>query len=232
MAPFPNPLPPQRGFTYIWLLLAIALTTVGLAAVAEVASTAIRRDKEAELLFVGNQYVRAIALYNASTPSGAQQYPQRLEDLLADKRFPNVRRYLRRVYPDPMTGSAEWGLIRGPNGGITGVQSRSTAQPLKKANFPKEYEAFAGAATYRDWVFAFAPPAGAPPGAPGAPGAPKQGGSSSVLTPLIPSAPAGSAPGASSQSGSSSALTPLIPSAPAGTVSGAPKQTTGGARPE
>ena len=117
-----------------------------------------------------------------------------LEDLLADKRYPSVRRYLRRVYPDPMTGSAEWGLVRGPNGGITGVQSRSTAQPLKKANFPKEYEAFAGAATYRDWVFAFAPPAGAPPGAPGAPGAPKQGGSSSVLTPLIPSAPAGTGP--------------------------------------
>ena len=110
MALFANPLPPQRGFTYIWLLLAIALTTVGLAAVAEVASTAIRRDKEAELLFVGNQYVRAIALYNASTPSGAQQYPQRLEDLLADKRYPSVRRYLRRVYADPMTGSTEWGL--------------------------------------------------------------------------------------------------------------------------
>ena len=53
-----------------------------------------------------------------------------------------------------MTGSTDWGLVRGPNGGIVGVYSTSTAQPLKTANFPKEYAAFAGAPSYRDWVFA------------------------------------------------------------------------------
>src|SRR5262245_17984536 len=142
----------SAGFTYIWLLLAVAFMAAGLAAVAEFATTALRRDKEADLLFVGDQFARAIAQYRASS-SGTQQYPQRLEDLLADKRFPNVRRHLRRVYPDPMTGSADWGLVRGPGGGIVGVYSRSTARPLKTANFPKGYEGFAGAASYADWRF-------------------------------------------------------------------------------
>ena len=103
---------------------------------------------------------------------GSQQYPQRLENLLADNRFPNVRRHLRRIYRDPMTGSTDWGLVRGPNGGIVGVYSTSTAQPLKTANFPKDYAAFAGAPSYRDWVFA---PGG---GAAGAPAGATPGGSS------------------------------------------------------
>ena len=142
----------SAGFTYVWLLVAVAFMAAGLAAIAEVATTAVRRDKEAELLFVGDQFARAIALYRASSP-GAQQYPQGLEDLLADKRFPNTRRHLRRVYPDPMTGSVDWGLVRGPGGGIVGVYSRATKPPLKTANFPKGYESFAGAASYADWRF-------------------------------------------------------------------------------
>ena len=201
--------PAQRGFTYVWLLLAIGLVAAGLAATSEVASTAARRDKEAELLFVGNQFVRAIAMYRAAVPA-SQQYPQQLEDLLADKRFPNVRRYLRRVYSDPMTGSRDWGLVRGPNGGIVGVYSTSNAQPLKTANFPKDYAAFAGAASYRDWVFAAGgATAGSTPGGtsptttPSVPGAP--GGPSPITTPFAPGAPGGpspittpSAPGAAS----------------------------------
>jgi type II secretory pathway pseudopilin PulG len=142
----------NAGFSYVWVLLTVAIMAAGLAAVAEVASTALRRDKEAELLFVGDQFAHAIALYRASSP-GTPQYPQRLEDLLADNRVPNVRRHLRRVYADPMTGSTDWGLVRGPGGGIVGVYSRSTARPLKTANFPKGYDAFASAASYADWRF-------------------------------------------------------------------------------
>jgi type II secretory pathway pseudopilin PulG len=142
----------NAGFTYLWVLLTVAIMAAGLAAVAEVASTTLRRDKEAELLFAGDQFARAIALYRASSP-GAQQYPQRLEDLLADNRFPNVRRHLRRIYADPMTGSADWTLVRGPGGGIVGVHSRSTGKPLKTANFPAGYEAFGSAASYAEWRF-------------------------------------------------------------------------------
>ncbi len=152
---YERPAPPLRelGFTYVWLLVAIAVMAAGLAAIGEVASTAAKREREAELLFVGDQFAQAIAEYYASSPS-APQYPQKLEELLADNRYPNVRRYLRRVYRDPMTGRADWGLVRGPGGGIIGVHSQSLERPLKVANFPKSYESFAGATSYSSWVFA------------------------------------------------------------------------------
>jgi type II secretory pathway pseudopilin PulG len=114
----------QRGFTYVWLLVAVAVMAAGLAAIGEVAATAAKREREAELLFVGDEFARAIAEYHASSP-GAPQYPQKLEELLADNRYPNARRYLRRVYRDPMTGRADWGLVRGPGGGIVAVHSQS-----------------------------------------------------------------------------------------------------------
>jgi type II secretory pathway pseudopilin PulG len=141
-----------EGFTYVWLLVAIAIMAAGLAAIGEVATTAAKREKEAELLFVGDQFARAIAEYAASS-RGAAQYPQSLDELLADKRYPNVRRYLRRVYADPLTGRADWGLIRGPGGGIVGVHSQSLERPLKTANFPAGYASFTGAATYAAWRF-------------------------------------------------------------------------------
>ena len=154
--------PRELGFTYVWLLIAVALMALGLAAVGEVASTAAKREREAELLFVGDQFARAIAEYRASSP-GAAQYPQTLEELLADKRYPNARRYLRRVYPDPMTGRADWGLVRGPGGGIVGVHSQSLERPLKIANFPRGYESFTGAGMYSAWRFV--PDAGGGPAA-------------------------------------------------------------------
>jgi type II secretory pathway pseudopilin PulG len=144
--------PCELGFTYVWLLVAVAIMAAGLAAIGEVASTAAKREKEAELLFVGDQFARAIAEYHASSP-GAPQYPQKLEQLLADNRFPNARRYLRRIYPDPMTGRPDWGLLRGPGGGIIGVHSQSLERPLKIANFPRGYESFTGAGTYSGWRF-------------------------------------------------------------------------------
>jgi type II secretory pathway pseudopilin PulG len=190
----------ERGFTYLWLLAAVAVMAAGLAAIGEVAATAAKREREAELLFIGDEFARAIAEYHASSP-GAPQYPQKLEDLLVDNRYPNARRYLRRIYRDPMTGRADWGLVRGPGGGIVGVRSQSLEPPLKVANFPKSYESFAGATSYSNWVFGFAPPgtgapttAGKPPvqgvpivptvrgvmAAPPAAGAPRPSGSSAA----------------------------------------------------
>jgi len=45
----------QRGFTYLTVLFIVAILLGGLAMVGEVWETSAKRDKEAELLFVGNQ---------------------------------------------------------------------------------------------------------------------------------------------------------------------------------
>lgn len=143
----------DNGFTYLGVLIVVALAGISLAALGELWSTAAKRDKEAELLFVGGEIRRAIGHYFDSSPGGARRYPAKLEELLEDPRWPTTRRHLRRIYIDPMTGTANWGLIRGPGDGITGVYSRSEERPLKVAGFSSEDAAFANAARYADWRF-------------------------------------------------------------------------------
>jgi type II secretory pathway pseudopilin PulG len=145
---------PERGFTYIGLLLAVALMGVALAGVGTLWSVALKRDKEAQLLFAGDQFRQAITAYYESTPAGQmQRLPASFDELLEDRRWPTVRRHLRQIYVDPMTDSRGWGIVRGPGETIAGVYSPSTAAPLKRANFPTIYEHFAEAKTYGDWQF-------------------------------------------------------------------------------
>jgi type II secretory pathway pseudopilin PulG len=139
----------QRGFTYLAALFAIAILGGGLALAGEVWETSARREKEAELLFAGNQYRKAIERYFLG---GQQQYPRALEDLLKDRRRPGTVRHLRKLYPDPLTGK-QWGLVKAPDGGILGVHSLSEEEPLKLAGFRPRDAAFEGARKYSDWKF-------------------------------------------------------------------------------
>lgn len=147
----------SAGFTYLGLLFFIAVMGVALVAIAQVWHTHVRHEKEAELLFVGNQFRQAIGLYYERTPGGVKQFPKQFEDMMQDPRYPNVQRYLRKVYVDPMTGKAQWGLTRAPDGGIIGIHSLSEEAPLKVAGFLAADAAFADATSYRGWVFAYVP---------------------------------------------------------------------------
>jgi type II secretory pathway pseudopilin PulG len=143
----------ERGAVLIAVLLFVLVTT--LAANAMVASyrTAAQRDRERELLFVGDQYRRAIASYYNTVPAGqARRLPQRLEDLVEDNRFATPRHHLRRLYPDPITGSRDWQAVI-EAGGISGIHSSSTAVPIKRVAFPADDAAFENKASYSDWVF-------------------------------------------------------------------------------
>lgn len=152
----------------------------GLALVGEVWETSAKRDRETELLFVGNQYRHAIALFYEKTPGGVKRYPRTLEELLKDPRQPGTERYLRQLYPDPF-GSKEWGTVKAPDGGVAGVYSLSEDKPLKTGNFKLRDAGFDGAQRYADWKFVYSPAAAAQttpqPGAtqPGAVGTPLPG---------------------------------------------------------
>ena len=162
----------SRGFTYLAVLFVVAILGGGLALAGEVWQTSATREKEAELLFVGNQYRGAIERYYLSGPQ--RQYPRELEDLLKDARMPGTRRYLRRLYADPMSGKAEWGLVKAPDGGIMGVYSLSEEATFKRAGFRRRDATFAGALKYSDWKFVVAAPV-QPAAKPGAQPAPKPG---------------------------------------------------------
>jgi type II secretory pathway pseudopilin PulG len=143
------------GFTYITILFVVALMSTGLALIGEIWHTSAAREKEAELLFVGNEYRKAIERYYLSGPQ--RQYPKHLSDLIKDPRQPATVRYLRRLYPDPITGKDEWGLVKSPDGGLAGVYSLSENAPLKVSGFAVRDEAFEGKTKYSDWQFGFAP---------------------------------------------------------------------------
>lgn len=147
------------GFTYLGLLLAVMIIGLTLATVGEVWSTQARREREVQLLFVGDQYRRAIARYYAD----GQRYPHALADLLQDERFPQIHRQLRRLYPDPMTGRPDWQLLPAGDGGIMGVASSSDRKPIKVANFPAADTAFVDQDCYCAWQFVYRPRRGAHP---------------------------------------------------------------------
>jgi len=159
-----------RGFTYIGILFVVALMGAALVSVAQVWHTHVQRDREAELLFVGNQFRRAIALYYERAPGGLRQYPKQLEDLLQDPRFPSVQRHLRKLYIDPMTGKSQWGLMKAADGSILGVYSLSEEIPIKTSGFSAQDAAFEDSISYREWKFVYVPEA-ATTGAKTAPGA-------------------------------------------------------------
>jgi type II secretory pathway pseudopilin PulG len=143
------------GFTYLGLLIAVALMGIGLALIGDVWSTTVKRERERELLFVGAQFRQAIGRYYEGSP-GVKQYPRKLEDLLEDKRFPVVKRHLRKIYLDPMTGKREWGLLT-QGDQILGVYSQSKDRPLKVANFQVAEAMFVDSNAYSDWRFVYAP---------------------------------------------------------------------------
>jgi hypothetical protein len=128
-----------------------------LAAAGEMASHAAKREKEAELLFVGQQYRQAIASYYERSPGGAKRYPQALEDLLQDRRLPTVQRHLRKLYRDPVT-AGDLAVMEAPGGGIMGVHSRD--------------EGLADAASYAEWKFFYLPQELAAPTGEQRPGSP------------------------------------------------------------
>lgn len=102
------------------LLVAMAVTAVWMGAALPAWRQQVIREREAELIFRGEQYARAIYLYRQK--NGGQVSPPNIDILVSQK-------YLRRKYLDPMTGKdflplGGAGAIGG-TAGVTGVRSTS-----------------------------------------------------------------------------------------------------------
>lgn len=174
----------QAGFTYLGVILLVAMMGAGMGATGQVWRTAQQREKERELLFIGNEYKRAIGRYVENGPGGVRRFPRQLEDLIVDNRYPAIQRYLRRLYRDPMTNSTDWGIIRATDGGISGVYSKSELKPLKIAGFAPWDARLENAEKYSDWIFVYEGRLRALPLPPrGAPQAPAPGGEPPTMFP-------------------------------------------------
>jgi len=142
-----------RGLVLLALLLFVALSSLWVALACDVWATVRQREREEELLYVGEQYRQAIESYWRRSPGAVKSLPTSLEALLVDDRFPMPVHHLRQIYADPITGG-ELALVRNDSG-IIGVYSTSKDVPRKAANFPPRYQHFSEAESYEQWRFMY-----------------------------------------------------------------------------
>jgi type II secretory pathway pseudopilin PulG len=158
----------ERGYAMAALLIALAIMAILMSVAMPVWRQEARREKEAELVFRGEQYARAIALYRFRNQNIPNAFPASI-DVLVDGR------YLRKKYKDPMTKDGQFEIIgvgsaqptnptapgakppiqpvqppSSPNspmvGGIMGVRSKSEENSLR---------AYRGQTRYNQWAFTF-----------------------------------------------------------------------------
>ncbi|WP_343731847.1 type II secretion system protein [Duganella sp.] len=155
-----------QGFSYVVVMFLVALVSLVSVRAMENTQMTLRREKEAELLMVGQAYRNAIRSYYENSPGSTKTYPQRIDGLAPlvndAGRTTRPQRHLRQLWRDPITDSKEWGLVyAGDN--VIGVYSLSTLEPIKKDGFPPELASFKNAKTYSAWRFIYQPVAVVPP---------------------------------------------------------------------
>jgi type II secretory pathway pseudopilin PulG len=179
------------------LLVAIAVLTIMLSVAMPVWRHEMQREREAELVFRGEQYMRAIDLFQRKY---AGALPPTI-DVLVNERF------LRKKYKDPMTEDGEFRIIAAgaqqqpgspqpggadapgqqprlratvpppmPSLGQQGRQGQQSPQPVgagiigvASKSKEKSIRLYKGRNKYDEWQFVFAN-IGARPGVPGQPG--------------------------------------------------------------
>ena len=145
----------QQGLAYLSLLIFIAILGLTASALVQVTSLMNRRSAEDALLTIGSEYANALNSYSQNSPAGADDEPLSLQELLRDTRNPGaVKRHLRQIFPDPITGSPNWGLVTDPDTKrIQGVFSESETKPVKVGNFSEAFKGFDNKLYLREWVF-------------------------------------------------------------------------------
>lgn len=147
----------KNGFSYVIVMFLVAVISILTVRALENIQTRERRQKEAELLWIGQAYLAAIRSYYENSLGTEKIFPANLDSLLLDDRGTRIRKPLRRAYRDPMTNSTEWGLVKSKEGRIIGVFSTSTMKPIKTDGFPEDLAQFKNAAKYSDWRFVYQP---------------------------------------------------------------------------
>jgi len=125
----------EGGFTLVVVVMVIAIMGIMMAVAVQTVSFQMQREREAELIFRGQQYVEGIRLYRQKYG----RYPMRMKELWeADPRV------LRQKWTDPITGSDEWGVVflgqegqqvGGPGGPAAPGQSRPQTTPTRTPVF-------------------------------------------------------------------------------------------------
>lgn len=141
------------GYGLVAVLILVALSALGLASAGESWTQSARRDREQELLRIGQLYAQALTRYRDMSPGSVKQLPRELDELLLDRRFVGTVRHLRQLYPEPLSADGRWELLRGDDDRIQGVRSRSNEAPLASRGVRRPGLELPAATRYADWKF-------------------------------------------------------------------------------
>ncbi len=92
----------EAGYTLVALMVALSIMAIFLGVAVQSWTFQMRREKEAELVFRGEQYVEAIRLFRKKYG----RYPMSLKEIWEAK-----PRVIRKKWKDPITDSYNWGLV-------------------------------------------------------------------------------------------------------------------------
>jgi hypothetical protein len=106
----------ERGYALLMLMFFVALLLIGSMAAAPRILQQGKREKEQEMIWRGQQYVRGVKLYYRKMG----RFPTSIDDLTKPK--VGALRFMRQAYKDPMnSGDGAWRLIYvGPAGQLIG----------------------------------------------------------------------------------------------------------------
>jgi type II secretory pathway pseudopilin PulG len=110
----------DEGYLMVALLIGIAVTAIWMGSLLPSWRQQAVREREAELVFRGEQYARSIALYYRKN----QRLPPNIDTLVS-------QRYLRKKYLDPITGKEFL-----PVGGVTGQTASPQGSPQGRTTGP------------------------------------------------------------------------------------------------
>lgn len=119
----------EQGYTLVIVVMAIAIMSIMMGVAIQTVDFQMRREREAELIFRGEQYVEAIRLFRMKYG----RYPMRLQEI-----WEANPRVVRKHWKDPITDSDDWGLIfLGQGGRRIGPQNPlgQTPQPTQTVTY-------------------------------------------------------------------------------------------------
>jgi len=144
----------QTGFSYVFVIVLVTILGLVAASSIKLGSLLQRNEAEKDLLEIGAAFSEALRSYDQSSEEGQSRSPTSLDQLIKDPRSAAPKRHLRKLFVDPMTGSSEWGIVRGVDKvSIIGVYSLSDARPIKLAKFPPGLEHLENKTRISDWKF-------------------------------------------------------------------------------
>ncbi len=111
----------ESGYAIVIVMFFLALLVLAAAKAAPTVLSEVQREREADMIWKGEQYARGVKLYYMKL----HRFPPSLEDLTGNK---TGIRFMRQAYKDPMNKTdGSWRLIYvGPNGQLIGsLKNRS-----------------------------------------------------------------------------------------------------------